>query len=311
MERLGIGADGNTTLKIIKANKIIPKCVGVTEAKGSYVIPDRCPVCHEKTEVLTSSDGKTKTLHCTNDECPAKKLRNFVRFVSRQGMDIEGLSIKTLLLFINQGYITTYESIYELSNYEEDIRNLPGFGDKSCSNIMNAIEHSKEVSAIPFIYALGIPLIGTDAAKRIIQKIGYQGFVDRTNQREAFDDIDGIGAEKSNAINAWFDNPQNRCTFDALNKILVIRDEKPSEDAERKCVGFTFVITGDVHVFKNRAEFVAYVEKQGGNVTGSVSSKTNYLVNNDAESTSSKNRKAKALGVPIISEEEFVTRFGR
>ena len=311
MERLGIGENGYTKLQIIKANKIIPKCVGVMEAKGNYVIPNKCPVCQENTIVVTSSDGKTKTLHCTNSECPAKKLRNFVRFVSRQGVDIDGLSIKTLLLFINRGFITNYESIYSLSNYADNICDLVGFGDKSCHKLMNAIERSKKVSPINFIYSLGIPLIGLDASKRIIQAIGYDGFLNRINDREGFEDIDGIGVEKSNAIRMWFDDSKNHSSFDALTKILEIQSVNNSNDRGGKCDGLTFVITGDVFIFANRAEFIEYVEKQGGTVTGSVSKKTNYLINNNFDSSSSKNSKAKALGIPIISEKEFITRFGR
>lgn len=311
MERLGIGEDGHTRLKIIKANKIIPKCVGVVETRGSYIIPQRCPVCHEKTEVLVSSDGKTKTLHCINSDCPAKRLRNFVRFVSRKGVNIEGLSRQTLLLFINMGFITNYESIYSLSDYSNEICNLSGFGDKSCSNLMKAIERSRKVSPVNLLYALNIPLIGLDAAKRIIQSIGYNGFLDRINRKMDFSDINGIGMEKSNAIKTWFGNPDNDSTFNLLTKILQVNDRGLSYNTEKKCYGLTFVITGNVYLFANRTEFIEYVEKQGGSVTGSISKKTNYLVNNNVDSSSSKNSKAKELGIPVISEEEFVNLFGK
>lgn len=311
MERLGIGEDGHTRLKIIKANKIIPKCVGVVETRGSYIIPQRCPVCHEKTEVLVSSDGKTKTLHCINSDCPAKRLRNFVRFVSRKGVNIEGLSRQTLLLFINMGFITNYESIYSLSDYSNEICNLSGFGDKSCSNLMKAIERSRKVSPVNLLYALNIPLIGLDAAKRIIQSIGYNGFIDRINRKMDFSDINGIGMEKSNAIKTWFDNPDNDSTFNLLTKILQVDDSDLLYNTEKKCYGLTFVITGNVYIFANRTEFIEYVEKQGGSVTGSISKKTNYLVNNNVDSSSSKNSKAKELGISVISEEEFVNLFGK
>ena len=311
MERLGIGGDEKTTLKIIKANKIIPKCVGVVASEGTFIIPKKCPVCHEQTEIQVSVEIKTKTLHCTNQECPAKRLRNFSRFVSRRGMNIEGLSIKTLLLLINKGYVTDYESIYQLRKYERDIRDLEGFGDKSCSNLVNAIEQSKKVSPINFIYSLGIPLIGIDAAKRIVQTIGYEGFVDRICNGYTFEDIDGIGVEKSNAIKKWFDNPRNNYSFSILTQMLQIESENIIEQEEQKCDGLIFVVTGELSIFANRTEFIEYVEKKGGRVTGSVSKKTNYLVNNDINSKSSKNSKAKSLGVPIITEEEFVLRFGR
>lgn len=311
MDRLGIGEDGYTRLKIIKANKIIPKCVGVVETRGRYKIPPKCPVCHEKTEVLVSSDGKTKTLHCVNPDCPAKRLRNFVRFVSRKGVNIEGLSRQTLLLFINMGFITNYASIYSLSDYSDQICNLPGFGEKSCSNLMEAIERSRKVSPVNFLFALNIPLIGLDAAKRIVQSIGYTGFLDRIERKEDFCDINGMGIEKSNAIKKWFDNPDNNATFNLLTEILQVDNGDFLDNVEKKCYGLTFVITGNVYIFANRTEFIEYVEKQGGSVTGSISKKTNYLVNNNIDSPSSKNSKAKEMGIPVISEAEFVKRFGK
>ncbi len=310
MERLGIGEDGKTTLEVIKANKIIPKCIAVKEARGSFHIPAACPVCHAGTEIRISRGSGTKTLHCTNPDCTAKHIKRFERFVSKSGMDIDGLSVKTIVKFINLGYITRYSDIYRLSRFEGEIRELEGFGDKSCENLLQAVEKSRQVHPVQFIYALNIPLIGTDAAKKILRATGYEGFLERLESGQGFEDVDGIGPEKSGSIVEWYQDEKNRQVFQELISELEIEKTEPDDSADGKCAGLTFVITGDVHHFKNRAEFKAYVEQEKGKVTGSVSAKTNYLVNNDTESLSSKNKKAKELGVPVISEERFLQLFG-
>ena len=309
MERLGIGK--SCTLEVIKANKIIPKCIGVTEAEGEFEIPKTCPVCGAPTEIRISEKSKTKTLHCTNPDCSAKHVKKFTRFVSKSGMDIDGLSIQTMLRFMNEGFISDFADIYHLSEHAEVIKNLDGFGEKSCDNMMRAIEKSRRVHPVNFIYALCIPMFGLDAGKKIVGAIGFDGFLTRMEDNTGFEDIEGIGPEKSGSAMDWYANPKNQQSLDALLKEIVIEKVDLKPEAGGKCEGLTFVITGDVHHFKNRDEFKGYVEKTGGKVTGSVTSKTNYLVNNDVNSTSSKNRKAKELSVPIISEDEFVERFGR
>ena len=309
MERLGIGK--SCTLEVIKANKIIPKCIGVTEAEGEFEIPKTCPVSGAPTEIRISEKSKTKTLHCTNPDCSAKHVKKFTRFVSKSGMDIDGLSIQTMLRFMNEGFISDFADIYHLSEHAEVIRNLDGFGEKSCDNMMRAIEKSRRVHPVNFIYAICIPMFGLDAGKKIVSAIGFDGFLKRLKDGTGFEDIEGIGPEKSGSAMDWYANPKNQQSLDALLKEIVIEKVDLKPEAGGKCEGLTFVITGDVHHFKNRDEFKGYVEKTGGKVTGSVTSKTNYLVNNDVNSTSSKNRKAKELSVPIISEDEFVERFGR
>lgn len=309
MERLGIGK--SCTLEVIKANKIIPKCIGVTEAEGEFEIPKTCPVCGAPTEIRISEKSKTKTLHCTNPDCSAKHVKKFTRFVSKSGMDIDGLSIQTMLRFMNEGFISDFADIYHLSEHAEVIRNLDGFGEKSCDNMMRAIEKSRRVHPVNFIYAICIPMFGLDAGKKIVSAIGFDGFLKRLKDGTGFEDIERIGPEKSGSAMDWYANPKNQQSLDALLKEIVIEKVDLKPEAGGKCEGLTFVITGDVHHFKNRDEFKGYVEKTGGKVTGSVTSKTNYLVNNDVNSTSSKNRKAKELSVPIISEDEFVERFGR
>lgn len=308
MERLGIGE--TCTLEVIKANKIIPKCIAVKEASGTFTVPEKCPVCGAQTEIRTSPKSKTRTLHCTNPDCSAKHVKKFTRFVSKPGMDIDGLSIQTMLKFMNEGFLKEFQDIYHLSEHAEEIRQMEGFGEKSCENMMKAIEKSRQANPVNFIYALCIPMMGIDAGKKIIANGGFEGFLERLEQKKGFEDIDGIGPEKSGSALLWYENDKNRRSLEALLKEVTIEKTAEKPDTGGKCAGLTFVITGEVHHYKNRDEFKAYVEASGGKVTGSVASKTSYLVNNDTASASSKNRKAKELGIPIISEEEFVSRFG-
>ena len=309
IERLGIGKE--CTLEVIKANKIIPKCIAVKDAVGEVEIPTECPVCHAPTEIRISKNSGTKTLHCTNPDCTAKNVKKFTRFVSKWGMDIDGLSIQTMLKFINEGYIHEFADIYHLKDHFDVISQMEGFGEKSVKNMEKSIEKSRNVHPVNFIFALCIPLIGTDAGKKIVGSIGFDAFLKRMEHQEGFEDIDGIGAERSNSILAWYAKESNRMSLVHLLEELSIEHVEPKDTSEGTCVGMTFVITGDVHHYKNRDEFKAYVESQGGKVAGSVSGKTSYLVNNDVESNSSKNRKAKDLGIPIISEDEFVAQFVR
>lgn len=308
MERLGIGKQ--CTLEVIKANKIIPKCIAVKKAEGTFEIPDKCPVCGAQTQIRTSPKSKTKTLHCTNPDCTAKHVKKFTRFVSKSGMDIDGLSIQTMLKFMNEGFLKEFADIYHLAEHAGVIREMEGFGEKSCENMMRAIEKSRQVHPVNFIYALCIPMLGIDAGKKIIAKSGFEGFLERLDNKQGFEDIDGIGPEKSRSAMEWYEDDKNQSSLKALLGEVTIEKVDITPDAEGKCAGLTFVITGDVHYYKNRDEFKAYVEAAGGKVTGSVTSRTNYLVNNNDQSTSSKNRKARELGVPIITEDQFVDQFG-
>lgn len=308
MERLGIG--DQCELEIIKANKIIPKCISVSKSSGSFCIPDKCPVCGAPTEIRISTNSGTKTLHCTNADCSAKHVKKYTRFVSKSGMDIDGLSIQTMLRFMNEGFIHNFADIFRLSEHADVIRNLEGFGEKSCENMINAIEKSRQVNPVHFIYSLCIPMIGLDAGKKIIASCGFDGFITRLTNGSGFEDIDGIGPEKSKSVMDWYANENNRDVLDQLLNEVSIEQVNLKVEEGGKCEGLTFVITGDVHHYKNRDEFKAYVESAGGKVTGSVTSKTNYLVNNDVTSTSSKSKKAKDLGIPIISEDEFINMFG-
>lgn len=309
MKRLTIGEAGITTLKVIKSNMIIPKVIEADGKGSSFRIPETCPVCGAPTEIHVGSSTGSETLHCSNPDCSAKQIRKFARFVSRQCMDIDGLSVETLSKFIAAGFISDFPSIYRLEDYREEIESMEGFGPKSFRNLMEALQKSRNPHPAALINALSIPKIGLDAGKRLIARYGTFGFFEKLESGEGFEEIDGFGAERSASILSWYGNPRNREMLEALLKEVTPRDLDPAGEKTGTCAGKTFVITGDVHSFRNREEFKAYVESQGGKVAGSVSSKTDYLVNNDSASTSSKNKKAQSLGIPIITEDQFRERF--
>lgn len=310
MERLGIGADRVTKLNVIKANMIIPKVVSADSCGTSFSVPDTCPVCGAPTEIHYGSATGAKTLHCTNDDCSAKQIQKYSRFVSKQGMDIDGLSTERIVKLINKGIISDFADIYHLSQHKDEFVSMEGFGEKSYNNLIASIEKSRTKNPVNFIVALCIPMIGTDAAKRFIAGLGTNGFFERLYSGQGFDDIDGIGPERSNSVIQWYSSDKNKDLLKKLLDEINVEKIEPAVENNGTCAGATFVITGDVHIFKNRNEFKAYVESQGGKVTGSVSAKTNFLVNNDIESNSSKNKKAKDLGIEIITEDTFVQRFG-
>lgn len=311
LKRLGIGANRQTTLNVIKANMIIPKVIGADGHGTTFEIPEACPVCGAKTEIVVTYNSSTKqeteVLVCTNEDCSAKHIKNFTRFVSRDGMNIDGLSEKTLMKFINEKFITDYTSLYHLDKYRDTIVDMEGFGERSFEKIWNEVEKSRTMNPVNFIFALGIPMIGLDAAKKIIKTCGTSGFLNKLETNTGFEDVEGIGKERSNSIIAWY--KKNEMMFKDLMNEVSLDIVEPKLSNEGSCSGLTFVITGDVHYFKNRNEFKAFVETNGGKVSGSVSKKTDYLVNNDVESTTGKNKKAKELGVKVISEDEFVEMF--
>ena len=310
-ERLGIG-DVGTRLSVIKANKIIPKVIKVIETVGELHIPEQCPICHEATEIMESITSGTRTLHCTNAACPAKQLKKYARFVSKAGMDIDGISEQTLARFINLGWIGDFADIYQLRQHIREISLLEGFGEKSAANIMRSIDKSREADTQRLLIALSIPKCGADVAKRLLGAYSFNELVETATtceDVEHFAHIDGIGPERSTLIVNWFRDEKNRQTLQRLLEQITLK-ETPVQPTGKRCEGLTFVITGDVHHYKNRNELKAYIESQGGRVSGSVSGATNYLINNDITSTSGKNKKAQELGIEIISEDTFVERFG-
>ena len=311
MDRLGIGENGKTEIRVIKSNKIIPKVVGVIKAVGKYALPECCPACEGPVSIATGPSG-AQTLKCDNPACPAKNLKKFERFVSKSGADIDGLSIETLRDFIGFGFIHTFADVFRLSRYADEIREMEGFGKKSCDNLLAAAEKSRSgIDAARFLNALSIPQIGIDAAKKLVDAYGWPGFVRALEEGRDFAEVSGLGPERSAAITNWYANEENRSVFNELLEILHIPASEPVTEVRGSCAGLTFVITGEVHRFKNRDAFKACVEANGGKVAGSVSKKTDFLVNNDLESTSSKNMKARELGIPILSEDDFIARFGQ
>lgn len=308
--RLGIGTTG-TKISVIKANKIIPKVIQVDQKFGELTIPTHCPVCGSPTEIKTSEASGTQTLHCTNDHCPAKQLKKFARFVSKEGLNIDGVSEQTIAKFINLGWITHYSDIFILKNHATELATLDGFGTKSASNILQSIEKSVDVEARRLLYALSIPLCGQDVCSRLLSGTKLTALVEAattTDDTDYFAGIDGIGPEKSRSLVNWFHQPDNAEEVKRLMAILRI-SEPDLQPQGNRCAGKTFVVTGDVFHYKNRNELKEYIQNQGGKVTGSVSKSTSYLINNDVESTSGKNQKAHSLGTPIISEEKFIEMF--
>ena len=309
-ERLGIG-DKGTKIAVIKANKIIPKVINVVERLGVFHIPEVCPVCQSATEVTESESSGTKTLHCTNTHCPAKQLKKFGRFVSKEGINIDGLSEQTIQKFINLGWVREYADLFHINNHASELRTMEGFGDKSVSKLLTAIEKARDVEAHRLLFALNIPLIGRDVCNRLLSAYQITDLFHTATEattEDVFATIAGIGPEKSASFVRWMKDKDN---YSMLQQLLVELNISQSSSAPtgNSCEGLTFVITGDVHHYKNRNELKAYIESQGGKVTGSVSKSTSFLINNDVESSSGKNKKAKELSIPIISEEEFIARF--
>ena len=308
-ERLGIGGKGSK-LQVIKANKIIPKIIKVTEKIGLLEIPENCPVCGAPAHIVESESG-TKKLNCSNLDCTAKQLKKFTRFVSKDGLNIDGISEQTVATFINEGWIKEYADFYHLKDYAYQIANFEGFGKKSVSNMLESIEKSRSTDGRHLLFALNIPLCGGDVAKRLLGKYSVEELIE-VARTSLFDDefasIDGIGPEKSAKFIGWFRDDKNYNRVKHLLKELNIQAEEKGETGT-KCEGQTFVITGDVHHYKNRNELKAYIESQGGKVTGSVSKSTTFLINNDAESQSTKNKKAHQLGIAIITEDQFIEQF--
>lgn len=308
-ERLGIGGPG-TELTVIKANKIIPKVVKVTKTVGALEVPAVCPVCGAPTRIDESETG-TKTLRCANAACPARELAKYERFVGKDGMDIDGLAGETLRKFVNRGWIRSVADIYRLDAHRDEIAATEGFGEKSAENLVKSLAAARSRDAANFLVALSIPLCGIDVAKRLLGAYPVKELFAKAVAAEdpaVFAEIDGIGPMKSAAFVAWCREPAHAALVEELLGMLALREYVKA--AGGKLAGLTFVITGDVHHYANRAEFKAYVESEGGKVAGSVSAKTAFLVNNDVTSASGKNKKAKELGIPVISEDEFLARFG-
>lgn len=296
---LGIG----DRIRVYKANMIIPQIGENLTRSGVKAIPECCPACHGPAVIEMVND--VESLYCRNSRCPAKAIKGFTLFVSRDAMNIDGLSEATLEKFIGHGLIGQFGDIFELEKYRDEIVQMDGFGEKSCQNLLNSIEKARNPELPRLIYALGIPNIGLSNAKVICQKFGYD--LDRLRKltREELAEADGIGPVIAGSFVDYFADEDHNRQLNHLLTHLVIQ-EAPRETNEQIFAGLNFVITGNVEHFANRNAVKAEIEKRGGKVTGSVTSKTNYLINNDVNSGSSKNKKAKELQIPIISENDFI-----
>lgn len=302
--KLGIG----DTIKVYKANMIIPQIAENITKSGNCEIPKNCPVCNGETEIRSIRDGKA--LYCTNPNCSAQRIRSLSHFVSRDAMNIEGLSEETIKKFVEKGFISDYTDIYSLHKYADDIKNMEGFGEKSYNNLIESIEKSKNTELPNFIYALGINHVGLSNAKLLCKNINYDiNKLFEVSQDELIN-IDGFGDIIAHSIVSYFADNKNRELLNKILKIVSFNTVEISEENENSNInGKTFVITGDLNNFTNRKELQNKIESLGGKVTGSVTKKTNYLINNDILSESSKNKKAKELGIPIITEEDFIKEF--
>ena len=304
MEELELGSGDR--IKVYKANMIIPQISENLTKSGIDDLPKECPVCGNATEV--KAENGIKTLYCPNSQCPAKHVKLFTLFVSRNGMNIDGLSEETLEKFIDAGYIKEFADIFHLDRYYEEIVATPGFGQKSYDNLMDSVEKARNVELSALIYSLGIPNIGSANAKLICKAFNNNIEKIRNASVEELIEIDGIGEIMAEKFCQYFADEDNTKKLDNLLKEVNIAE--PEENTTPQNMdGLTFVITGSVEHFANRNELKSYIEKHGGKVTGSVSAKTNYLINNDAMSASSKNKKAKQLGVEIVTEEVFLERW--
>lgn len=303
MEELKLG-DGDT-IKVYKANMIIPQISENVTKSGKCVIPEICPACGERTEI--KNDNGVKTLYCSNKQCPAKHVKLYSLFVSRNAMNIDGLSEETLEKFIDAGYIHEFADIFNLSRYQKEIVETPGFGQKSYDNLIDSLNKAREVELHALLYSLGIPNIGVANAKLICKY--FNNDIEKITHATAEElvKIDGIGDKMAVKFVEYFSDKENIKKFNnLLNELTIIKEEN---NEEQNMAGLNFVVTGSVERFANRNEVKDYIEKRGGKVTGSVTSKTNYLINNDLLSNSSKNKKAKELGIEIINEEQFLERW--
>lgn len=304
METLELGSGDRIT--VYKANMIIPQIADNLTRSGVRDIPEACPVCGGQTEVRQLND--VKSLYCTNPDCQAKKIKSFTLFTSRDALNIAGLSEATLEKFIGVGMIHEYADIFHLDRHQEEIVEMDGFGQKSYDNLIAAAEKASHTTLPRMVYGLGVAGIGLANAKMICRHFKNDFEAMRHATVEELVEIDGIGEVLAQAWTAFFSDGKNNAIVDHLLAELTFEagDEESSEGADEAFAGMNFVITGSLEHFKNRKELQELIERRGGKVTGSVTSKTNYLINNDVASSSSKNKKARELGVPILSEEEFL-----
>lgn len=299
--KLGIG----DTIEVYKANMIIPQIAQNLTKSGSLEIPDKCPVCGEKTSIHKEND--VEVLFCENPDCLAKKIKSISLFVSRDAMNIDGMSEATIEKFISKGFLHELADLFKLNRYKDEIISMDGFGEKSYEKLVKAAETAKITTTAKFIYSLGIANIGLSNAKMVCRAFSNDLEKIRHASIDELVEIDGVGEIIAESFVKFFANENNNHMVDDLLDIVMLEDEE--NDNANDMEGMNFVITGSVNHFSNRSEVKELIEGRGGKVTGSVTSKTKYLINNDSTSNSSKNKKAKELGVQIITEDEFIDMF--
>ena len=295
-------------IKVYKANMIIPQIAeNLTGEVSTAEIPEKCFVCGGETEVRKLRDGEA--LYCTNPNCSAQRIQALSHFVSRDAMNMEGLSEETLKKFLEKGFVENYPDIFRLENHKDEITEMEGFGEKSYQNLIASIEKAKDAELPNFIYALGINHVGLRNAKLLCSNFGYDLEKIKAATEEELVQVEGFGEIIAHSIAYYFRQEEHlRLLADAL-QYLRIKAAEQAEAGESPLAGLTFVVTGDLEHFANRKELQALIEKGGGKVTGSVTKKTNFLINNDIHSASSKNKKAAELGIPILSEQDFIEKF--
>ena len=299
--KLGIG----DTIEVYKANMIIPQIAQNLTKSGSLEIPDKCPVCGEKTSIHKEND--VEVLFCENPDCLAKKIKSISLFVSRDAMNIDGMSEATIEKFISKGFLHELADLFKLNRYKDEIISMDGFGEKSYEKLVKAAETAKITTTAKFIYSLGIANIGLSNAKMVCKAFSNDLEKIRHASIDELVEIDGVGEIIAESFVKFFANENNNHMVDDMLDIVTLEDEE--NDNANDMEGMNFVITGSVNHFSNRSEVKELIEGRGGKVTGSVTSKTKYLINNDSTSNSSKNKKAKELGVQIITEDEFIDMF--
>lgn len=300
---LGIG----DRIRVYRSNMVIPKVHDSIDKSGNFNIPDKCPICGQPTRIIKENDSEV--LMCENPDCKGKLLGRLVHAASRNALDIENLSESTIEKFINLGWLNSIQDMYHLSDHENEMKTLDGFGKKSVEKLLNSIEESRKTSLERFLYSLSIPLLGKSASKMITEAVDYDfdTFIDEMTIKgaEYFRYLPGVGDALISSLNAYWKNHYSDI-LQLANEFIFEKSNIVLDEIPKTLQGKTFVVTGSVNHYKNRDELKADIVVHGGTVVGSVSSKTSYLINNDINSTSSKNQKAKSLNIPIITEEEFL-----
>lgn len=302
--KLGVG----DTITVYKANMIIPQIAENLTEKGGLHIPDTCPACHGQTAVR--NDNGVKTLVCENPDCPAKRIKSFANYVSRNCLNIDGISEETLEKFIGRGFLQDFADLYHLDRYRDEIVAMSGFGEKSYENIIASVNTSRQTTCARLLGGLGLPNVGRANSIMICKAFGNDFARVRHASRDELLEIEGVGDVIADSFTAFFADPMVNDLVDRILEEIELTDAGSSLMKEETLKGITFVITGSLNTYPNRDALKEEIESKGGKVAGSVSSKTSYLINNDITSQSGKNKTAKQLGIPVITEAEYVEKFG-